>query len=159
MRQRRLLIASVLAVGVVGCQDTLPTSSTRPVWSLLESVPPRLVGRTPPDYTGVWTGQSKWAGCVAIGPCRSSAVTWPFRMEIAQNGVDVTIRVGDAGQVPGTGYVSSTLGIVATTDHSTYILEPTSEGLSGFFYVDEWSGSKLVRSTRTEISSLKRQPN
>ena len=149
-------LSIAMLVAGFGCAET-PTSSSRPVWSLMPNVPPRLTAGTPPNYSGVWLGQIRGAGCVAIAPCRVDSSPHSFQMEFVQNGIDLTGVVrSSTGQAPFAGYVSPTSGIVLTAS-GTYILEPTNNGFMGFYYFDEFSGGKLIRSTRAEITSLTRR--
>jgi hypothetical protein len=160
----RAFLAS-LAISCYACADS-PTSSTQvSVRSLLEGVPPRLQGESPPDYSGNWIGQASGAACVAVvSPCRVDGSPWTLRLALSQSGIDLTgfAEVGrdERQQLPLNGYVTATMGVTAqTATGARYVLEKTGDGFTGYFVVDTYQNGVLFRSDRTRIEFLRRQLN
>ena len=146
----------LVALLVAGCNSDMPTrSSPASVDSLLQVIPPPFVGTPPVDYSGIWIGESRGEGCVAvITPCRVNVTPASVRLEFIQRGNELT---GFSQTTPLTGYVTASLGVFVQTAFGKISLERLNDGFTGLSVGDTIQNGMIVRSESRRIPFLRRE--
>ena len=151
----------LLVSASVSCGRELPTQPTATIESLFGSAPlpwPSEAG-TPPNYSGVWVGESIRQRCVAEFQNTCNRGLPPLRttttLTLNQTGVTLNGMFGSAFE----GYVSADAGIVGANQMGSRVrLAPSRVGFDGIAVVDTFDGTRLIKSELFELTDLRRVP-